>query len=271
MLSILSWIPRILVENTSETTRVVLAAALAIIAAGFIVAAIVRYPSLGIAVILLSVAVSGYTVEVGREGIRLVAFATDPESLTLRPEYLFVPLGACSLVLGRLLRRQPVRFGRSAWLGAWIGVNVLSSVLRSPALSYSLRMIYFYVVGALAYLGVVNYASDRIRLRSVLLLTAGLVAAEAAFALFLGGRWLDVGVVRLHGSFQEPVLFSGFMVPMSLLLLGWGMATSTSTESPRWLVPVAYAGLLVSAFSMSRASWSMAVLEVGLILILVWR
>jgi hypothetical protein len=132
-------------------------------------------------------------------------------------------------------------------------------------------MIYFYVVGALAYVGVVNYASDRSRLRSALLWTAGVVAAEAAFALFLGGRWLDTGVVRVYGSFGEPVLFAGFMVPMSVLLLGWGMGSSTSAASPRWGAPVAFAGLLVSALAMSRAAWGLAILGVGFMVVVLWR
>ena len=235
-----------------------------------LVAASLRYPFLGIAMILVSVALSGYTVEVGRDGFSLTAFAANSESLTLRLEYLLVPAGAFALILGRLLRRAPIVFGRSAWLGAWIGVNILSSLLRSPALGYSLRMVYFYVVGGLAYLGVVNCATDRSRLRSVLILEAGLVAFEAGFALFLGGRWLDVGVVRLHGTFQEPVVFAGYMVPMSLLLLAWGIGSAGSRSAPRWLLPAAVAGLIASTFSMSRASWGMAILGACVVLFFVW-
>lgn len=252
------------------TFPIVLIAIVAALGLLGLVAAAVRHPFLGLAMIVLSVALSGIMVEVGPDGIQLATFQPNPEVLTLRPEFLLVPLGAFSLLLGRLRRREQIQYGRVAWLGAFIGVNILSSVLNSPVLAYSLRMVSFYVVGALGYLGVINYATDRPRLKKALLLSAAVVAGEAAFALLAGGRWLDNGIVRLFGTFQEPVVFSSFMVPLSLLLLGWGMGSLTTAASSRWLLILAYVGLIASAFSMSRASWGTAVLGAGLIVVFAW-
>ena len=178
-----------------------------------------KRPGLALVAAALSTALSGYSLEVGPGGIWFAAYRSSTLALSLRPDYIVVPAAALGLLARRLVMKEGLAPGRIAWLGLLIVANLLSTLLRSPDWAYSFRMLYLYLVGAAAYFCIVDSGRTDRDLRRALNTYAAIAGLEALFALTFGGRWLDVGTVRLHGSLLEPNLLGLYAVPLGLIFL----------------------------------------------------
>lgn len=228
-----------------------------------------RYPTVGLVVIISSVAVPGWSGEVypADLGIPIGSLAA---SLTLRSEYVFVPVVSAALLFKKLYRKERIRIGRAPLFGIWLAANVVSSWLVSTDQAYSFRMLYFHFVGGLGYLWAMNFVVDRAGMSRALRVAAIVVIIEAGYSIFFSGRWFDKGVIRLYGSLLEPVILADYTVPLAILLFSW--ASKRYFAAGAWKLPAAagVAAATMGILTFSRAAW--LTLTAGLLLLLVyWR
>jgi hypothetical protein len=191
---------------------------------------------------------------------------------------LVVPLAASVLIGTRRLRVDAT----SKWLAAIFALNVISSLLNSPARGYSIAQCASLASVWVIYLLLLNFLDTRAELetffRSVFL-AAVLASALGIGAYTLGILGVDVGgaetstaaaerLIKAYGAWGtlvEPNLFGSFngavlVIAVGLLVVASQRPTdATSPRLMRWVAVSAAIGLL---FSFTRAAWLGAVIGV---------
>ncbi len=197
---------------------------------------------------------------------------------------LLAPLAAALLIGSRRLRTDV-----TAWLiAAVLGINVISSVINSPARSYSLLQCVNLATVWVIYLLLINFIETRddaeIFLRNciraaIIASTIGIAAFVLAIAGFnLGGAEVSTASVeyltKAYGAFGtmvEPNIFGSFTAAhlvLSIALLTLAARTPSKVIPVRmltWLAALSAAGLVLS---FTRAAWLGAVVGVILYLLL---
>lgn len=221
--------------------------------------------------------VNGLTIPLGASAVRLDQLAAC---------LLAFALAAAVLAGTRTLRLDATMY----WLAALLGVNVLASVLNSPARSYSLAQCGNLASVWIIYVVLVNFLDSRDELEAffhnlvragVTVSVAGIVAyALAVSGIGIGGAEVSNSAVehltRAYGAYAtmvEPNIFGSFTGALLVLAVGM-IAFAEPQPAParvpriRMLAAVSAIGLVLS---FTRAAWLGVGVAIGWSVILAAR
>jgi O-antigen ligase len=219
------------------------------------------------------VALNGVAVPVGGLSVRLDQLAG---ILLFGALIAAVALGHRRLVTDRT----------TIYIGAVAAVNVVASVLHSPALLYSIGQVLNQLSVWVIYLVVLNYLDslDELARFTRLFLIAGLIEAAVGICAFLlgalgvpaGGANVDPNDFGLafgaYGTTVEPNLFGSYCQIFFLAGMGLIWLSRTRGERPsRFLVAVTGVTGLGLFLSFTRGAWLGTAFGLVVLLVLGWR
>jgi O-antigen ligase len=251
-----------MMESKMSPTLLTLAALVAVPAAAY---AAIRWRRAVVMSLPFLAILNGLAIPIGDSSIRADQLAAC---------ILLAPLAASLLIGARKLKTD----GTAWFLAAILALNVIASVLHSPARSYSLLQCVNIATVWVIYLLLINFLDTREETELFLkrciqaAMTASVIGITAyllAIAGFgVGGAEVSAASVEhltkaygAYGTMVEPNLFGSFtaaylVLAIALLTLVKTTGTSISSRSLTWLAALSAAGLVLS---FTRAAWLGAV------------
>ena len=221
-------------------------------------------------------------IAVGLNGVPLVIAGTN-----VRVEQAVGIIISVALGIAVLLGQRRLYLDRTArWLLVVAALHVLSSVLFSPARSYSLQQSASLIAVWSLYVVITNYVSDEQSLNALFrgIIAAGILYSVIGIAAFLlgragfgvGGANVDATSGAPYGAFgtmYEPNIFGSycaayFVLAVGMIAFSGGPSARGRERWARVLLLLAGLGLLLS---FTRGAWLGALAGTGVVVLLARR